>query len=57
MANPEYSDNPDRKYLQKGRKGMAASLRFPKGSKSPSISVKYPSISVKKGYKFVKQGL
>ena len=56
MANAEYSDNPDMKYKSKGRKGMAANLRFPKGSKSPSVSVKYPSISVKKGYKFVKQG-
>ena len=57
MANAEYSDNPDMKYKAKGRKGMAANLRVPKGSKSPSVSVKYPSISVKKGYKFVKQGI
>jgi deoxyribose-phosphate aldolase len=56
MANPEYSENPDRKYLQKGKHGLAASIRFPKGTKSPAVKTKYPAIAVKKGYKFMKKG-
>ncbi len=57
MPNPEYSENPDRKYLQKGKHGLAASIRFPKGTKSPAVKSKYPHVAVKKGCKFIKQGL
>lgn len=55
MANPEYSENPDRKYLQKGKHGIAASIRFPKGS-AGKVNVKYPHATVKKGFKFMKKG-
>ena len=55
MANAEYSDNPDMKYKVKGKHGIAASIRFPKGS-AGKVNVKYPHAAVKKGYKFVKQG-
>jgi hypothetical protein len=54
MPNPEYSENPDRKYLAKGKHGIKPSVLFPKKA-SASVKVKYPGIP-KKGMKFIKPG-
>lgn len=55
MANAEYSDNPDRKYLVKGRHGIPAKTLFPKASVAKGKD-KFPGIPVKKGFKFMKKG-
>jgi len=53
-SSAEYSENPDRKYLAKGKKGISAAALFPKKAKA-SVTVKYPGIP-KKGMKFIKPG-
>lgn len=56
MANPTYTENPDMKYKAKGKHGLAKKAISKPGSSSPSVSVKYPAIAKKSGYKFIKPG-
>lgn len=56
MPNAEYSDNPDMKYKVKGKHGLAAKTLFPKASTAKGKD-KFPTIPVKKGFRFIKQGV
>lgn len=53
MANPEYSENPDRKYLSKGKHGVSKKALAKSG---PGGSVKYSYPHIKPSVKFIKQG-
>jgi len=50
MANAEYSDNPDRKYLAKGKHGIPKKTLFKSG---PGGSVKYSYPHIKPSVKFI----
>ncbi len=51
MANAEYSENKDRKYLVKGKHGLSKNSISKAGS-TPAVKMKYPGIPAK--FRFIK---